>query len=146
MLGVSSQFIHPSRLSFWNALLFGACLVLLFGVTPEVRAQERPVDVTDSLIARGERVFEGAANCSSCHGDAGRGTDIGPPLGDDEWSRGEGSYDEIVRQVMHGVSRQESRTDTPMPMRGWTGLSDEDVKAVAAYVWSLSHEPQEAER
>jgi mono/diheme cytochrome c family protein len=44
-----------------------------------------------------------------------------------------------VEQVMHGVPRNESRTDTPMPMRGWTGLDDDEVRAVAAYVWTLSN-------
>jgi mono/diheme cytochrome c family protein len=35
-----------------------------------------------------------------------------------------------------------SFTGEAMPMRGWTTMNDEDVKAVAAYVWSISHPPQ----
>jgi hypothetical protein len=30
-----------------------------------------------------------------------------------------------------------------MPMRGWTNMPDEDVRAVAAYVWSITHPPRE---
>ncbi len=143
MLGIPSQFIQASRPRLSGALMLGACLAFLCWVPFGIRAQERPAAVTDSLIARGESIFHGAANCLSCHGEGGQGTDIGPALTDDEWSRGRGSYDEIIEQIMHGVPRKDSKTDTPMPIRGWTGLSDEDVRAVAAYVWTLSHEPQE---
>ena len=146
MLGVASRFIQASRPRLSGALMLGAYLALLCRVPVGILAQQRPAGVTDSLIARGESIFHGAANCLSCHGEGGQGTDIGPAFTDSEWSRGRGSYDEIVEQIMHGVPRKDSRTDTPMPMRGWTGLSDEDVRAVAAYVWSLSHEPKESER
>jgi len=108
------------------------------GMPAWAQDEERPDWVTDSAVARGERIFHGPANCASCHGEGGRGTDIGPDLSDDDWIRGAGTYDEIAAQVMHGVPRNESRTDTPMPMRGWTGLDDDEVRAVAAYVWTLS--------
>jgi cbb3-type cytochrome c oxidase subunit III len=143
MTGLFSPSIHSSRPLVLNVVTSGACLVFLCLCSTVLSAQDRPAEVTDSLVARGERVFHGPANCSSCHGEAGQGTEIAPALTDDEWSRGKGSYGEIVDQILHGVSRKDSDTDTPMPMRGWTGLSDEDVRAVAAYVWSLSHEPQE---
>jgi cytochrome c oxidase cbb3-type subunit 3 len=107
--------------------------------TAQAQEVERPESVTDSSVARGERIFHGPANCASCHGEGARGTDIAPALSDTDWIRGSGSYEEIVEQVMHGVPRNESRTDTPMPMRGWTGLDDDEVRAVAAYVWTLSN-------
>jgi mono/diheme cytochrome c family protein len=44
--------------------------------------------------------------------------------------------------VKHGVPADKSFTGEAMPMRGWTTMNDEDVKAVAAYVWSISHPPQ----
>jgi mono/diheme cytochrome c family protein len=44
--------------------------------------------------------------------------------------------------VKHGVPADKSYTGEAMPMRGWTPMNDDDVKAVAAYVWSISHPPQ----
>jgi hypothetical protein len=29
-----------------------------------------------------------------------------------------------------------------MPMRGWSNMPDGDVRAVAAYVWSITHPPR----
>jgi mono/diheme cytochrome c family protein len=40
--------------------------------------------------------------------------------------------------VNHGVPAAQSFTGEAMPMRGWTPMNDEEVKAVAAYVWSVS--------
>ena len=62
-----------------------------------------------------------------------------PTLTDAEWIHSKGSYDEIVAQVMHGVPKAESKSGIEMPPRGGAPLSDDDVKAVAAYVYSLSH-------
>jgi hypothetical protein len=36
-------------------------------------------------------------------------------------------------------SRGESKEGCPMPPRGGSSITDEEVKAVAAYVYSLSH-------
>jgi mono/diheme cytochrome c family protein len=46
---------------------------------------------------------------------------------------------EIVKQIMAGVAADKSTTGTVMPPKGGSGLTDVQVKAVAAYVWSLSH-------
>jgi cytochrome c5 len=37
------------------------------------------------------------------------------------------------------VTKEESKSGIMMPPRGGSTISDEDVKAVAAYVYSLSH-------
>ncbi len=39
---------------------------------------------------------------------------------------------------MKGVTAQKSSTGVPMPAKGGTSITDEQVKAVSAYVWSLS--------
>ncbi len=96
-----------------------------------------PPGVTDSLIERGAVVYRGSARCDMCHGADARGTDDGPDLTDDKWLRGNGTFDEIVERVRYGVPRRDAKTDKPMPMRGWEPVSDDDVRAVAAYVWSL---------
>jgi cytochrome c5 len=42
-------------------------------------------------------------------------------------------------QIAKGVTKEESKTGVPMPAKGGSSISDDEVKAVAAYVWSLSH-------
>lgn len=49
----------------------------------------------------------------------------------------DGSYEGIVETVMNGVSGEESSSGTPMPPKGGSGITDEQVRAVAAYVYSL---------
>jgi mono/diheme cytochrome c family protein len=105
-------------------------------------AQQRPPGVTDSAIAWGKALFHGSANCSACHGEGGRGTGYGPNITGALWLHGPGTYESLIEQVKHGVPASRSATGQAMPMRGWTTMSDDDVKAVAAYVWSISHPPQ----
>ena len=94
--------------------------------------------VTPELIAQGDKIFHGAGNCYACHGTNAQGT-VGPSLTDAEWIHSKGSYEEIVAQVTKGVPKEESKSGIVMPPRGGGTISDDDVKAVAAYVYSLSH-------
>jgi mono/diheme cytochrome c family protein len=97
----------------------------------------RPAGVTDSTIAEGRALFQGMAGCSECHGQGATGTPAGPDLTDSSWRHGDGSFAMIVKLVTHGVTRYESTKGRPMPMRGWVPIDDGEVRAVAAYVWSL---------
>ncbi len=136
---------HGTRDRPW--VVVGLLLVgSLLPVAPTRAQRDAPPDVTDSVILRGKEVYNGPANCAACHGGRGEGTGDGPSLIDDVWLHGSGSYSDIVRQVMHGTPRRQSKTGKPMPMRGWTPIDDEDVRAVAAYVWSLTHRRPNAGR
>lgn len=95
-----------------------------------------PPGVAPALVAEGRQLFTGDGFCSSCHGTTGRGV-IGPDLGDGEWWHGDGSYEAITRTVTSGVAASRSRTGMAMPARGGARLSDAQVRAVAAYVWTL---------
>jgi mono/diheme cytochrome c family protein len=90
------------------------------------------------LVAKGDALFHGSGNCYACHGSKGEGL-VGPNLTDAEWIHSKGSYDEIVAQIDHGVPKAESKSGIEMPPKGGATLSDDDVKAIAAYVYSLSH-------
>jgi cbb3-type cytochrome c oxidase subunit III len=94
--------------------------------------------VTPELIAQGDKIFHGPGNCYACHGSKGEGS-VGPNLTDSEWIHSKGTYEDIVAQVTHGVTKEESKSGIVMPPKGGSTISDEDVKAVAAYVYSLSH-------
>ena len=69
----------------------------------QVTPRDRPEGVTDSAIAWGEALFRGPANCSRCHGDRGRGSGYGPDLADAIWWHGPGSFEWLVKEVMHGI-------------------------------------------
>lgn len=101
-------------------------------------AAPAPAGITPELIAQGDKVFHGPGNCYACHGTNAQGA-VGPNLTDAEWLHSKGSFEEIVAQVTNGVPKEESKTGIPMPAKGGGSISDDDVKAVAAYVYSLSH-------
>jgi cbb3-type cytochrome c oxidase subunit III len=92
---------------------------------------------TPALIARGDSVFHGPGNCYACHGSKAEGL-VGPSLVDAEWIHSKGTMEEIAEQVATGIPKERSKSGIPMPAKGGSTISDDDVKAVAAYVHSLS--------
>jgi len=92
-------------------------------------------------VALGDSIFHGqvaGGTCTACHGQDAKGTAIAPDLTDQQWINGDGSYDFIVHTVTTGVP-QPKQHPAPMPPKGGATLTDDQVKAVAAYVYSLSH-------
>jgi mono/diheme cytochrome c family protein len=88
------------------------------------------------MIALGDSIFHGRAaggTCFTCHGQDAKGTQLGPNLTDAEWLHGDGSYQFIVSNVMSGVTTPK-RFPGVMPPRGGAPLTDDQVRAVAAYV------------
>ena len=105
---------------------------------PAAMPAAMPEGVTAEMIAEGNTLFHGAGICLTCHGQNGTGvTGLGPALGDAEWLHSDGSYDAIVAQITKGVTAAESKTGVAMPAKGGSPITDEQVKAVAAYVYSL---------
>jgi cytochrome c oxidase cbb3-type subunit 3 len=92
---------------------------------------------SSALIARGNEVFHGAGLCYACHGSKGEGL-VGPNLTDAEWIHSKGTLEEIEAQIINGVTKEQAKSGIPMPPKGGASISDEDVKACAAYVHSLS--------
>jgi mono/diheme cytochrome c family protein len=105
----------------------------------EATPQELPEGVTAAMVEEGKGIYGGAGICMSCHGATGEGIpSLGADLTDDEWLHVDGSYESIVSNIMKGVTAQESSSGVPMPAKGGTAITDDQVKAVAAYVWTLS--------
>ena len=77
------------------------------------------------------------ASCVMCHGEGGRGTQLGPSLVDSEWSRGSGTFEEVIQVVTEGAPATE-QFRVPMPPKGNGTFTDEQVRAVSAYTFSLS--------
>jgi mono/diheme cytochrome c family protein len=110
----------------------------LVGATPAAAQTKAPAGVTPAAVAKGDSVFHTTGLCYACHGANAQGA-VGPNLTDAEWIHGDGSYDFLVATVIAGVPKEKAKTGIPMPPKGGSSISDDDVKAVAAYVYSVSH-------
>ena len=104
------------------------------------QADSLPAGVTPAAIAQGKKLFSGEGLCFSCHGPEAKGL-VGPDLTDGTWLIGKGTFDEIVARIVEGVPADKSKSGVIMPPKGGARLKDEQVRAVAAYVWSLSRKP-----
>ena len=115
----------------------GLGLALL--ATSSLKAQSLPAGVTSAMVAEGQQVYAGAGICVACHGPDATGL-IGPDLTDAEWLIGDGEYQTLVDQILEGVPAEQATNPLGaiMPPKGGAGITDDQVKAVAAYVWTLS--------
>ena len=122
------------------SLTFAGLAIAFMGAS-SLQAQEAlPEGVTEAMVQEGQTVFMGAGLCAACHGMDGSGA-VGPNLTDGEWLTGEGTYPELIDQITNGVSLAEVKNalGVPMPPKGGSAITDDQVKAVAAYVWTLTH-------
>jgi mono/diheme cytochrome c family protein len=123
----------------------GGTVVAVLALAEAARAQAAPgalpPGVTAQMVKEGETLYKGAGLCSACHGPDGKGIpSLGADLTDGKWIHSKGSYDEIVKQIIAGVTADKSTTGVVMPPKGGTTITDAQVKAIAAYVWTLSHQ------
>jgi len=122
-----------------NFVRFTMALGLSLLVVPAAKAQ-LPDGVTQQMIDQGKAIFNGQGICMACHGADAKGMpNLGANLTDAEWNQGEGSYEEIVALIQAGVASDKSESGTMMPPKGGSQINDEQLRAVAAYVWSLSN-------
>lgn len=111
--------------------------------TPLQAGSTFPTQVTASLVGLGDSLFNSGA-CQRCHGAKGVGAQNGPRLVAGPWLHHSGGLDEIIATVTQGVPRERPKDTTrrsPMnPRGGPMKLDDAGVRAVSAYVWSISRE------
>jgi cbb3-type cytochrome c oxidase subunit III len=96
-----------------------------------------PEGVTLDMVQQGKQVFE-TTTCFTCHGMDATGTTLAPSLRDQNWLNSDGSFDGIVGTVRTGVA-QPVEYPGMMPAMGGASLSDDQIRAVAAYVYAISH-------
>jgi mono/diheme cytochrome c family protein len=102
-----------------------------------------PAGVTARTIALGDSLFH-ASSCTRCHGADAKGAQNGPNLTTGTHLHVNGTYDDFVRLITSGVPKdsvQDKSHRFAMQPRGGNQnpLNDEQIRAVAAYVYSLSH-------
>ena len=106
---------------------------------PPVAEVDLPEGITADMVAQGKQIFAGAGICFTCHGQNGEGMpNLGANLTDSQWLHSDGSYEGIIATITAGVPADKSTSGSPMVARGGTNLPDEQIAAVAAFVWTLS--------
>jgi mono/diheme cytochrome c family protein len=95
-------------------------------------AQAQADSASPAAITAGRDIYHGAGTCQVCHGANLEGV-VGPTLKAHAWKDAKGGgYAAIVDVISKGVAGT--------VMVGHPGgISDDDVKKVAAYVWAASH-------
>jgi mono/diheme cytochrome c family protein len=104
-----------------------------------------PNGVTALMVAQGDSLFH-ARSCKNCHGADAHGATNGPNLTTGKFMHVNGSYDDFVRLITSGVPADSIKDPSHhIPMggrgagRGAAPFTDEQVRAVAAYVYALNH-------
>ena len=131
----NSNWTLPAVILLGGASLLGAAGPLAHDSAP----QTLPDGVTAAMVTAGEALFAKEGACYTCHGPEGAGTGLAPNLGDDVWLHSDGSFSALVTQITDGVP-QPKESMIPMLPKGGAQISDEQVAAIAAYVWSISHD------
>ena len=118
---------------------FAAASLLAFAAVRPASAQQLPEGATSEMVREGRLLFTGDGFCYTCHGRNGRGVpNLGADLTDGDWTHTDGSFEDLVARIRKGVSAEESASGVPMPPAGGADLTAGQVRAVAAYVWTLS--------
>jgi mono/diheme cytochrome c family protein len=110
------------------------------GAAVAAKAPGLPAGITPAMVDSGKTLFAGAS-CAKCHGAGGNGGQNGPVLTDATWVQIDGSYDAIVNIIHTGVPKANIKGAYPYNMRpmGGANFTDDQVKMIAAYVYTISH-------
>ncbi len=116
-----------------------ACAGAVCALGPRhANAQQAPAAAADSTAATpaainaGRAVYHGQGTCMICHGASLEGG-VGPALTAHEWKDAKGgSYAAILGVVMKGV-------DGTAMVAHPGGITDDQARQAAAYVWAVSH-------
>lgn len=130
--------MHAARVGGIIVAVCGAAVGAAWGQQPA--AAEKPI--TPALVARGDSIFHGQAAgglCFGCHGMDGKGVPgVAPDMTGGKWLHGDGSLSAILKAVELGVPTPKQAA-MAMPPMGGSPLGPADLRAVAAYVYSLMH-------
>lgn len=112
------------------------------GAAAGATAANLPAGVTPAMVQEGQQIFTSVGNCYTCHGADAHGTALAPDLTDSEWlwvTPGPNEYADLQQRIKEGVPQPKSHP-APMPPMGGATLTDDQLKSVAAYVYSLTNQ------
>jgi glucose/arabinose dehydrogenase/mono/diheme cytochrome c family protein len=100
-----------------------------------------PEGATQEMVDLGGRIYHGevgGAACTGCHGANAKGSSLGPDLTSKKFLWSDGSFEGLLQSITEGVPKPKQYR-SPMPPMGGAQLTPDQLKALTAYVWSLSH-------
>jgi mono/diheme cytochrome c family protein len=103
-------------------------------------AVDLPQGVTVQMVQQGQQIYSGQGLCYSCHGPTGEGTVLAPNQTDGDWlwiTPGDDEYAQIVNIITTGVPEPKEFPAPMLPMGG-AQLTDDQIRSVAAYIYSIS--------
>jgi mono/diheme cytochrome c family protein len=114
-------------------LLFGAGLLVFRWLSPDAaQSEDITVPTLSTMATRGQVAFE--ANCATCHGQNGAGTDKGPALVHDIYNPGHHPDEAFVRASRQGVRQHHWRFGN-MPPR--PEVTDNQIAEIVRYIREL---------
>ncbi len=110
---------------------------------PDLSKLTLPEGVDAALVELGRQVWmgkEAGGTCYTCHGMDAKGSMLAPDQTDAAFLHGDGSFEAILEIVKKGVPAGElKQAAAPMPPMGGAQLDERHAKAVAAYIYAISH-------
>ena len=108
------------------------------GAEAQVVAANLPAGVTQAMVDEGQKAY--ATVCGACHGPGGTGTPVAPALNDNEWLWVPGGDFSAIEHIINVGVPQPKAHPGMMPPKGGGNFTDEQVRALAAYVYALSNQ------
>lgn len=128
-----------------QAMAVVATALALTATGASAQAADLPDGVTPDMVATGESLFKGLGLCFACHGPTGKGVPgAGVDLTDDEWLHGDPTFEALVTRILDGVGPAETQSGVIMVPKGGSQVTDEQIRAIASYVWTLAQRAQMA--
>lgn len=96
--------------------------------------------MTQENVQQGQQLFTGQGICFTCHGQQGQGTALAPALNDNEWiwvDTNQDIFEQLTTIIRTGVTQPRDHP-APMPPAAGGTLSDEQIRDLATYVYSLA--------
>ncbi len=127
-------------------LLLALLLVAIFAPRASQQGEATAAVPADTLpralVALGDSIYNGrvaGGTCFACHRADGKGmAGLAPDLTDGNWLHGDGSLTFLETIIRVGVPKPKQAA-AAMPPMGGAKLTPEQIKAVAAYVYVMSH-------
>jgi mono/diheme cytochrome c family protein len=117
-------------------IMFVAALFALAAVQPADVTAQTPPGVTPQMIGEGQALFFGDGRCNGCHGEDAKGIEgAGTDLTDGEWRHAEGgAFQALIEVIAKGLTHEKTEG---WAMPGGSEFTELQVRALAAYIWSL---------
>lgn len=143
--------MNPRKLAVSAAALLGSVGFALVAAAQPARP-ELPAAVQEwleadqlqrwaTMLEQGEKLFN-EGSCARCHGEGGKGGPWAPDLTDEQWEQTDGSLEQIREVIFWGVRRRDFKDPSrrfEMNPSGGMNLEWDQMRALAAYVWSLEN-------